>query len=520
MLAWMIYAVLVAIPLSAAALVAEKAARVRRLPTRWPWIMAIVASLLVPILITTVSIRVPDLEKPAATAAAFTLRDTTSVPLTSRVIDWSGAQPYTSSVQVNAVLRGVWQAISITLVVFLGLSTAWFYRRKRSWRAAHVCGVPVLVSDNVGPAVVGLLRSRIVVPAWVLEESPEQQRYVMAHEQSHLNARDPLLVATALTLLVATPWIPLLWWQFHRLRCAIEVDCDARVLGDDGNLRDYCETLIQVGQNQSGYVGAVTAMSESRSFLERRIRIMLSKPQKWARASAVALIGISLGMAAFATQVTPPAAQGAISKADVAVSPDLLDAYVGSYEISDLSLVTVARKGDGLTVSPIGQMTAQGTIDAPAISDTVFAVPPVDATTEFVKGADHQVKSMIIRVHGALYSNAPRVDQATADHIRESLAARVRNQVPFPDSEKALRIVLDNSGSPAGIRPESVPSAELHESLNKYYAALGPVQSFRFNGVTDYGWDSYDVQHKNGAEQVFFLLDDHGLIVSSVVRRQ
>jgi bla regulator protein BlaR1 len=367
--------------------------------------------------------------------------------------------------------------------------------------------------------VVGLMRSRIVVPAWVMQESPDQQHYVMAHEQSHLDARDPLLVALSLILLMAMPWNPLLWWQFHRLRCAIEVDCDARVLQAGGDIGDYCETLIQVGQNQSEFIGSVTAMSESRTFLEQRIRIMLSKPKKWAGAFAFVLISIALGMAVFAAQVTPPATSVPTVSNAISVNPALLDTYVGDYEISDTSMITVRRKGDGLAVSPIGQLAAAGTIDAPAISATQFSVPPVDATLDFVNGTNHQVSSMIVRVHGVLYVNAPRVDAARAAYIRDALSARVRNQTPYPDSENVLRRAVDPDNT-TGIRPEAQMNDLQRTSLKAYFAKLGPVQSYRFNGVTGYGWDSYDVQHQNGAEQVFFLVDERGLIVSSVVRRQ
>ena len=519
MLAWMIYAALVAIAFSAAALITEQATKARRLPTRWPWLIAIVASLLLPVAMATVSLRFPGHITPAAVAAPLALRDTTSIPLASAVIDWSGTSTYTSSTSINTLLKDIWLATSFTLMLFVGAGTALFHRRKRGWAEGHLCGVPVFVSDSVGPAVVGLMRSRIVVPTWVMQESPDQQHYVMAHEQSHLEARDPLLVALSLILLMAMPWNPFLWWQFHRLRCAIEVDCDARVLQAGGDIGDYCETLIQVGQNQSEFIGSVTAMSESRTFLERRIRIMLSKPKKWAGAFAFVLISIALGVAAFAAQVTPPATPVPTASNAISVNPALLDTYVGDYEISDTSMITVRRKGDGLTVSPIGQLAAAGTIDAPAISATQFSVPPVDATLDFVNGANHQVSSMIVRVHGVLYVNAPRVDAARAAYIRDALAGRVRNQTPYPDSENVLRRALDPDNT-TGIRPEAQMSDLQRISLKAYFAKLGPVQSYRFNGVTDYGWDSYDVQHQNGAEQVFFLVDEQGLIVSSVVRRQ
>ena len=59
---------------------------------------------------------------------------------------------------------------------------------------------------------------------------PSHQAAVIAHEQSHLEARDPQLFTLALALLVFMPWNLPLWWQLRRLRYAIEIDCDARVL--------------------------------------------------------------------------------------------------------------------------------------------------------------------------------------------------------------------------------------------------------------------------------------------------
>jgi bla regulator protein blaR1 len=521
MLAWMVYAALVALALGGAAWMAERAARQRQAPTRWPWVLSLAASVLLPLAVANVTLQRPSFLGPTPHAGAghapapWALRDATSLPLAARVIDWSGAASYMSSMRANRLVLDLWLASSFTLVLFLVIGTALFHRRKRDWAGDTLCGLPVLVSPDVGPAVVGLVHSRVVVPRWVMDEPAEQQRYVMAHEQSHLKARDPLLVAVAMTLLVAMPWSPLLWWQFHRLRRAIEVDCDARVLGSGGDLRGYCETLIHVGQNQSEYTGAITAMSESPTFLEQRIRIMLARPRKWARASAFVLASVALGMAVFAAQVTPPEATRASADNTVHVAPGLLASYVGTYEISDTSSITVRRKGDGLSVEPIGQFSAAGVIDMTTLGDDTFLVPYVDATLQFSR------EGAAISVHGQPFMTAPRVDEARAKQIRDALAARVREQKPYPASENALRVVLAHSRSRDGISPRIAPDDPANfASQAGYFAKLGPVQSWRFNGVTDYGWDSYDVQHQNGAEQVFFLLDRDGMIVSSVVRRQ
>ncbi len=148
--------------------------------------------------------------------------------------------------------------------------------RSRAWRRTTIDGVAVYKSANTGPAVFGLLRPRIVVPGWLARLPARQRRLAIAHERAHLDGRDPWLLAAAFGLLCAMPWNPALWWMLRRLRGAIEIDCDARVLRSGCDLAEYGETLVAVGQHQSGHSWAMAAMVPSTSFLERRIQIMLS----------------------------------------------------------------------------------------------------------------------------------------------------------------------------------------------------------------------------------------------------
>src|SRR4029078_228106 len=107
---------------------------------------------------------------------------------------------------------------------------------------------------------------------------PRLQTSAIAHDQPHLDARDPQLLTLGLALLVFMPWNLPLWWQLRRLRYAIEIDCDARVLKGGVDPQHYGATLIALVERQSAYVGAVAAMSESQSFLEERIEHMFRKP--------------------------------------------------------------------------------------------------------------------------------------------------------------------------------------------------------------------------------------------------
>jgi TonB family protein len=89
-------------------------------------------------------------------------------------------------------------------------------------------------------------------------------------------------VLAGLALVVAMPWNLPLWWQFARLRMAIEMDCDGRVLRRERDARAYGALLLEVGRRRSRR-GLVVAFSEPRIFLERRIRQITARATRGGR---------------------------------------------------------------------------------------------------------------------------------------------------------------------------------------------------------------------------------------------
>jgi hypothetical protein len=326
MLAWMLYICVVSLLLGAAAFAAEKAALVRRGQTRWLWAAGIAASIVLPLAMSQVSIQLPDLHGGEAAGAAHPAlpfaRMTIGAVRPSAWLD-TAIGPAAEAPRVDAALGLCWALASALVLATIAFHGAQLYRRRRTWKREILAGTPVDVSDDIGPAVVGLLRPRIVVPRWIAQAPAETQALVMAHEQSHLDARDAQLLAAAILLIAAMPWNLPLWWQLRRLRFAIEVDCDARVLKGGCDVSRYGETLILVGERQSRRGAVVAAMSEPTSFLEQRIRKMVSKPKKLAWAGTTALIALSFVLAASAAEVSPPdAGPGA------AVSPAQMRSFV------------------------------------------------------------------------------------------------------------------------------------------------------------------------------------------------
>jgi hypothetical protein len=125
---------------------------------------------------------------------------------------------------------------------------------------------------------VGVVRPAIVMPRWALRLPAAERELMLAHEEEHRRAGDaPLLLAAAL-FLVLLPWNAPLWWQLGRLRLAVEVDCDRRVLRRTGELRRYASLLLEIGRRRTALPFSI-ALAEPASFLERRIRTMTTRPK-------------------------------------------------------------------------------------------------------------------------------------------------------------------------------------------------------------------------------------------------
>lgn len=207
-------------------------------------------------------------------------------------------EPLTVTVAGDSVLRTLddvlvmgWVAVSALLVAGVLVGAARSAWRRREWEDGSLLGRRVMWSRDSGPAVVGLVTSRIVLPAWVAGAGRARQELVLAHEEEHLGAHDVQLRFLAALLLFAFPWNPALWVQYHRLCLAVELDCDRRVMQRwPDRRRLYGDLLLRVGTGGGALPAmAVAALAERRSGLEQRIRSLLSKAPEVRMAQAAFL---------------------------------------------------------------------------------------------------------------------------------------------------------------------------------------------------------------------------------------
>jgi bla regulator protein blaR1 len=415
MLAWMSYVIVVSLLLSLAALALEHSARVRQKPTRRLWGISMIASLLVPLVISSVSVQIPrlaDVVDPALPQRVVALRQMTASELSPSGWLTATAGQISASPDLDRLLQLGWSTASTVLLLAILAGSIHLNWRRNRWERGNMAGVPVHISEDAGPAIVGLLDPHIVVPRWLMQSPADVQELVIAHEQGHLEAHDARLVTMALGLVVCMPWNLPLWWQLRRLRLAAEIDCDAAVLRRGFDVSRYGETLIAVGERQSATIAMVAAMSEPRSLLEQRIRNMVRKKTKYAQATAVALGCLGIVFAVGAAEISPPNNDdpGKPASQDNAVDSRILDGHVGFYQLNDHAVLTVTRSGQQLNA----QVTGQKALPIHPRSNTEFSYK--DGQIRFITEPDGQTTSLILHQHG-VDMPMKRIDAATAQRI-------------------------------------------------------------------------------------------------------
>jgi bla regulator protein blaR1 len=290
---WMIYALVIGASLTAAAFVLERVTTTGRTATRFVWFGAILLSVAWPLgaVIRSLLPRSGD----GSQLLPFAVR---LQPM--RVIAGAGDA---HGVTVDRLLIGGWILLSALLLVRLARGMRTLRRTRAAWNEHRIDGATVRISDNVGPAVVGLRQMDVVIPDWVLALDAPLRAIVLRHEEEHRSARDPYLLFASAVATALMPWNPCLWIQAQRLRLAVEMDCDARVLRQHPSPERYGLLMLTIAQRRTIAPTLFAPMlSEPVTHLERRIKAMQNTP-RLTRTTIVAGTVIAAAIVAFACSV-------------------------------------------------------------------------------------------------------------------------------------------------------------------------------------------------------------------------
>jgi len=272
--------------------------------------------------------------------------------------------------------------------------------------------------------------------------------------------------------LLLAPWNPALWWQWKRLRLAVEMDCDARVLAQGRSAAAYGQLLLEVGRRRATHLLGAAALGEPASFLESRIRRMLSGLPRWRWAgvtvalvvTAAAIIGACEAPRPVGPQdesqtqaPTPSSAitgtlSAVIAPVDIDVAPTILSGATTSFP----NLPRLAGIEGPVVLQ--ASVDVNGRIDSASV--TVIESPH-PAFTQAAKSALLSARFRPAKAHGGVVSAVVRVTYdfvnapSTAQLAREMTARMTLRQAerlrPWvaSNARRMFPSILDPSGPPA-----------------------------------------------------------------------
>lgn len=271
----MLYAVGVGLPILLAALVSSTFLRKHGRAERGVWIGALVLALALPaVALTRPPAEAPTAPVPVVETGLIGLPAVVAVPeVTVLTVPVARA-----AFGLDEILIGLWLLASLVLAIRWAVAARRLARMTRACPAATVGGVRVRLTHDLGPAVAGWVRPRILVPSWLMSLPEQQRSLVLLHEEEHVRARDPLLIAISRVARILVPWNPVVWLLSVRLLQAVELDCDRRVLRRRPDVEAYGTTLLTVSYRDPGARVGAAAFAETEAPLRRRI-LAMTTPQ-------------------------------------------------------------------------------------------------------------------------------------------------------------------------------------------------------------------------------------------------
>lgn len=412
--AWMFGSTVFALLLFVAAYAADRALRLMQRATRTAWVVTLILAVVWPAMAPVV-LRGVFGDKPATT---LVVGSNAASPATFIANQLPAASASWEQIAARTLL-GAWVIVSALLIVRLVLAARALSEVTRNAKEVELDGERVLVTESLGPAVVGLWTPRVAVPEWFLQLDTSLRTLVLRHEREHCASRDPQLVWLASLAVAVMPWNVGVWMLSRRLRLALEIDCDSRTLERELSPERYGKLLLLIAQRQSSYPLAAM-LAESSSHLSRRITAMQMTPLKKPAVRVAACVLVATG--AIAVACSPR------------VASDLTGPNARPTDMSTLAMKQAAERASG------GQVFYESQVEKP-VSAAPGSVGPEYPADLKAAGKEGRVLAMFV-VNEAGVAEPQSLKIVAADDPK--FAASVRAALPnmkFTPAEIGGRIV-------------------------------------------------------------------------------
>ncbi|WP_457587061.1 MerR family transcriptional regulator [Ensifer canadensis] len=197
-------------------------------------------------------------------------------------------------------------------------------------------------------------------------------------------------------------------------------------------------------------------------------------------------------------------------RTEVRFDPQRHDGLVGDFQFETGDVLSITRREGGL----MAQLTGQSAIEIYPEADDLFFYRVVQAQLSFTRDDRGDVESVVLH-QGGYEQMAKRIDERKARAVADDLEKRVKDKIPFPNSEALLRRVIaeHQRGEPDYDAMMPALAAVAHEQAPIVKAELdrlGALRSVAFKGVLQEGSDVYDVRFEKGTLECGLTLAPDG----------
>ncbi len=401
------------------------------------WRTALIASLLMPLLMQLFLVQLhaplgamqqtaghqPILTQIAAaiTAPAMLAAGSATADIEQATISWA------------AILWWAYLAVAATLLARLGFGLVVTWRTARGAtpiRESWTRGLDARMTDAVSvPVTFG---ATVLLPTNYRDWPPATRQAVMVHERSHAESGD-FYIQLLSSVNRALFWFnPLAWWLDARLTELAEIISDDTAIEEVADRPNYAEVLLDMS-NSLKRAPAGVAMARPATVGRRIERILAATPLtarlNWGKKAL--LTAIVAPLVVIAAVGVAPAAPPPPPHKIVAVSPAMLDSYVGYYQFDPSKLpngvLTVTREGDHLSAQLSGQGKAEIFPDGP--KDFFYTIVPASITFETddtgrVTGLTLHQNGLNLHATRTTADAAARASAVTAEKIAEQQKPR------------------------------------------------------------------------------------------------
>ncbi len=205
-------------------------------------------------------------------------------------------------------------------------------------------------------------------------------------------------------------------------------------------------------------------------------------------------------------------------RTEIKIDPALHLDYAGHYQLEFGDGVVVTAKDGRLFL----RVTGQSDVELFPEAEDKFFLKVVPAQIVFCRDKSGGVVGLELHQHGYEHKGQ-RVAEPVVTAIEVELAERIRNKIPAKQSEELLRLAISQHQKGdidyARMTPPLAQAAqEQREYIRAVLAQKGALLDISFRGVTQQGWDVYDVTFENGKVEWSFVLAADGRFSGMLIR--